>query len=1042
MISPRLAFRLGLIAGLFVVLANCDYSHGEEPANQFIERLREERLFDHASKYLDIYGKKGWLPETMVRDAPLERLMIIQDSLATSRTTKERDERLAALENGFRDFLASAKDHPRRSEAGLRFGTLMLDHGQREIKKLDEPNQSDNANAIRKAARDAFTQSEAAFKKTQEGLVIVLKEMAGAKIAASDTEKIALRKRYQGEYRQSQILQGLVLKLIATTYPTDDKLYQDWLKKAETQLSEVISKATSATEIGAKTLSRLYRGEVQALQGKIAPALESYTPVADNEEDGIFRVWRVQATAAMIRLLGSEAGGSKFDDAIKRGVDLLKKLDKNELMNPESLDLQLAISQVRLAYSAAVKGKKGSETTVKGEQREAREMLNVIARRPGDHQVKAKKLLSELGIEVIDPNESKLPVVRTFADAFKEAKIRLERAESSTLSVEILKTRIKETSGADKVQVESELKLTEENARRDRDQALQLLRRALHLYRPDDPRDDLLTARFYIAYLLVKQDRFWESVAVSDFVARSGPGTDTGLKATGFALFGYRKIVESLPADRQMSVIGSLEALAQFMQATWPEAEETQQATLTLLQHALRNQKWDEAERFLSLMPKSGDQSNATRRDLGYVLWIQYLISLDAQRKAGKAEGLGDLALRDRAERLLSEGWEALQIVTLDQRAVEAACALASLYLRTDRLDKAEAILYREKIGPIAVIANKSGPVKDATVRLEVHRLTLQSKVMAAASGSKTLEPSEVESLVNEMQAAAGKNTKLLTNTLLVLAKDLQDQLSAVQNDTNKAKLAGGIQVLLTQLASVSKDAGMLDWAGTTMWQLAAGLSKKPGSSAIMKKLNAEAIQVFQKMLDMAAKDPKFLDAIQRVPDDILLKQALAYRGTSEYQKAADSLIKILKGNSNQLTAQVEAARNYQEWATAKDGELLKKAIYGVEPDRRQKNIVWGWGQISKALISQMANSPELQTIFFDARLQLATCRRQIALSMPAGELRDKTLEQALNDIRQTYLFYPEFGGGESKNDFEKLVRSLQKDRGKENVGLKEFDVK
>ncbi len=65
-------------------------------------------------------------------------------------------------------------------------------------------------------------------------------------------------------------------------------------------------------------------------------------------------------------------------------------------------------------------------------------------------------------------------------------------------------------------------------------------------------------------------------------------------------------------------------------------------------------------------------------------------MSVDADRKAGKEGSVGDTELRDRAERLLSEGWNGLEAASLDQRAVEAASALASLYLRTDRLKEAQ----------------------------------------------------------------------------------------------------------------------------------------------------------------------------------------------------------------------------------------------------------------------------------------------------------------------------------------------------------------
>jgi tetratricopeptide (TPR) repeat protein len=232
----------------------------------------------------------------------------------------------------------------------------------------------------------------------------------------------------------------------------------------------------------------------------------------------------------------------------------------------------------------------------------------------------------------------------------------------------------------------------------------------------------------------------------------------------------------------------------------------------------------------------------------------------------------------------------------------------------------------------------------------------------------------------------------------------------------------------------------MLDWAGSTMWQLGTGLRGQAGASEIAKKLSSGAAQVFQKMIDANDKDPQYLNSIQRKPDDILIKQALAYRDQAEYQKAADLFLKILKGNSNQLTAQLGAARNYQEWAAASNVDLLKKAVFGTEPDQRQKNIVWGWGTISKTLSSQMANREDLRKVFFEARLELATCRRLIAKTLPANDQK-KSLEQAVSDVRQTYLAYPDLGGKVSKDAFDKLVRTLQGDLGKAAVGLKEFET-
>ncbi len=264
----------------------------------------------------------------------------------------------------------------------------------------------------------------------------------------------------------------------------------------------------------------------------------------------------------------------------------------------------------------------------------------------------------------------------------------------------------------------------------------------------------------------------------------------------------------------------------------------------------------------------------------------------------------------------------------------------------------------------------------------------------------------------------------------MVLAKDLREQLDQVKDAGDQAKLAGGIQVLLTQLAEVSDNAGMLDWAGLTMLQLATGLSENSGSKAVVKELNAGAVKVFTKMLDAEQKNKGFLDAIQRKPEDVQIRQALAYRGQADYAKASDVLLDILKEQYT-TDGSNRSAKNFQEWAAGKDVEKLKKALFGSEPGPKGKNIIWGWGQMSKMLSSQMGNRQDLQSVFFDARLQLAACRRLIGLTFPAGPERQKDLERALADIKQTHSIYPDLGNPASKKAFDDLAKKVQSDLGK-----------
>jgi tetratricopeptide (TPR) repeat protein len=285
----------------------------------------------------------------------------------------------------------------------------------------------------------------------------------------------------------------------------------------------------------------------------------------------------------------------------------------------------------------------------------------------------------------------------------------------------------------------------------------------------------------------------------------------------------------------------------------------------------------------------------------------------------------------------------------VDQRSVEAASALVSIYLNTNRLEEANAIFDKEGTSPLKLVEANDDRIKSSQAKLEVLRLNLRSKVMAASQGGSTLNAKDVESIVKQMQVVAGdsdEGSKLLTNSLLVLAKELQEQLASVKDINAQSKLASGIRVLMKQLADVSKDAGILDWSGTTLLQLADGLKGNPNLTTVNKELNQSASEIFTKMVELGSKDGEFLKTIKRSVGDIQYKQGLTYRAMGEYEKASDVLITILKANPNQLSAQIEAAKNYQEWGTGKDIELLKKSYSGSDFDPRARKILFGGGVI------------------------------------------------------------------------------------------------
>ena len=146
----------------------------------------------------------------------------------------------------------------------------------------------------------------------------------------------------------------------------------------------------------------------------------------------------------------------------------------------------------------------------------------------------------------------------------------------------------------------------------------------------------------------------------------------------------------------------------------------------------------------------------------------------------------------------------------------------------------------------------------------------------------------------------------------------------------------------------------------------------------------------------------------------------------------------------NWLDAQTEAANFFQAAGErnpdkSKGKEALLIAIRG---EQKSGVVFWGWGGLANK-VSRQAFSPSadeaIKKQFFEARLNVARCRKSLA-SKSESE-KQKLLEMAKKDIVLTYKLYPELGGQVLKEQFDKLLKEIQKEidpaiASKDNKGL------
>ena len=163
----------------------------EEPAKRFLERLREEQLYDIGIQYLEIAEKRNRIPESLRVDLPLEKIGLLQDSLLTLQKPDQIEARMGQLEEQLRSFLASAGSHPRKSEAQTRLGDLLRDRAAFSFQESKKPENTAKSEELKERARKGYNDAIALYVSINEELKPILQNLAGNR--AQTAEDKALR---------------------------------------------------------------------------------------------------------------------------------------------------------------------------------------------------------------------------------------------------------------------------------------------------------------------------------------------------------------------------------------------------------------------------------------------------------------------------------------------------------------------------------------------------------------------------------------------------------------------------------------------------------------------------------------------------------------------------------------------------------------------------------------------------------------------------------------------------------------------------------
>jgi hypothetical protein len=381
--------------------------------------------------------------------------------------------------------------------------------------------------------------------------------------------------------------------------------------------------------------------------------------------------------------------------------------------------------------------------------------------------------------------------------------------------------------------------------------------------------------------------------------------------------------------------------------------------------------------------------------------------------------------LKAQALRVLESGYGRLgATATIDRATLAALLSLAQAYVDSGQPMRAVEVLENARCGPLALVQRNHAAATEASLVEETYKTALRAYI-----GALTVAPDRAAMLgkaqetMTRMKSAIGSaegGQARLVAVFVSLARNIEDQIKVASPDA-RAALSSGIESFLKQIRDQSTEFGVLNWVAETFMSLGSGLESGAENSPDAARFYQESKATFQKILDETKPESQYVTQVR-------LRLAAVAR-----KQRVDTYARVLGENAMRVNVQVEAAKAYQEWASAAGQESnYERAMGGGAPGSDGRNVIWGWGRIAQVT----SPHPQFRDTFHEANVQMAWCRLLLAERRQGAE-KDRLLKSALNGLTVVRRLYPQLGGESWLAKYDSVLRRIQQAMGQNPAGVK-----
>lgn len=993
---------------------------GEEPVEAFLEGLRRRQMFDMAQAYLESLETSSLVGDEVRQTIPYELGRTLVDETRTLRDVNRRLELLEAAQQKFEQFVNENSQHPLAASAKNEMGNVLVERGRAAWDKSQRPVNSQEKDQLVTEARQWFEQARKVFDEAATEFEAELKSYP-TYIDQKETELAAARNRALVNAIQARLLSGTVVFELAKTYPTDDEQRTKMLTDAAGQFAAIYEEHQRRL---AGLYARMWQGRCYQELGDTKQALTYYGELlAQPDEPDEFRVLKRRTLRLALQCWLSE-GEQKFDEAARQGAAWLLQARGNEPQTPEGLAIQYLTAEA-LDRRAETLDERDDQRG--RDLRDATKLAAEVAKLPGEHQDDAKQLLARLR----DVEAEGEPT--TFADASARGKAALD-------AMTVAQNKL---SVARRAQADTETIQAAESERADAQaEAARYFELAVTLYDDETSIEELNQVRYFLCYLLYAAERRYEAAVLGEFLARRYPESAGAKPGAKIALAAFLSAYNDAPPDERQFETRRMVEIASYVGERWPGSAEADEAWLILADLAIRSGEMDDAIEYLGHIGEESPQRSEADLKAGQALWTQYLNASrqDDEDRPAAAELERMLAqAREQLERGIERERKALAEGSAPPFALSTAeLSLAQIYLTAAQAEQAIALLERPENGPLALVRANSPIVRQGNFASETLKAALRGYV-----GKQDLQQAEATmQTLEERVAQTGEGEAALTRIYVSLGRELEEQVARLRqegkNDELKAVL-NSFEQFLKKIADREQGNtfGSLFWVAETFYGLGEGLDGGGPATAESKAYYEQSARAWQKILDLAERDPSFAPQSDGGLWNLRVRLARCERRLGEYNAALKQLVTVLAAQPNALDAQIEAAYTFQAWGAEKP-DYYTRANRGTtfKLSSGAQVAVWGWNQLA----NRVQASPQHRDMYHEARFNLAECSYLRAMSRSGAE-RSEGLQSAAKLIGVMARLDPTLGGEPWRDKYDRLLKQIQRDAGEPPRGLKALEA-